>query len=253
MGKTKVTMNKPIYIGQAILDLSKLVIYEFHYDYMIPKYGKNLKLCYKDTDSLVYLIKIDDFYADIAGDVKERLDTSGYDKTDSRPLPVGFNKKVIGLMKDELGGKIMTELVALRAKLYACRKLDNKEDKKCKGINKCVVKKTISFDDYKNCLLDVKSKSIYRSQLMFRNNKHEIHTLEVTKVALNWDDDSQERWDKHISAWLQLIGLELFTRVYIAKLKSCKRFVTKLNESHNLQDAPFSLSNKYTYSVLVAS
>ena len=110
---------------------------------------------------------------------------------DSIPLPIGLNKKIIGLKKDELGGKIMTEFVALRAKLYACRKLDNQEDKKCKGIKKCVVKKTISFDDNKNCLLDSKSKSIYRSQMMFRNNNHKIHTVEVNKVALNRDDDKQ--------------------------------------------------------------
>ena len=104
---------------------------------------------------------------------------------------MGINKNVIGLMKDELGGKIMTEFVALRLKWYAYRKLDNKENKKCKGIKKCVVKKTISFDDYKNCLLDSKSKSIYKSQLMFRNNKHEIHTVEVNKVALNRHDDKR--------------------------------------------------------------
>ena len=100
MGKTKVTMNKQVYLGQALLDLSKLVMHEFHYDYMIPKHGKNLKLCYMDTDSLVYHIKKEYFYADIAGDVKERFDTSGYDKTDSRPSSIGLNKKVIGFMKD---------------------------------------------------------------------------------------------------------------------------------------------------------
>ena len=79
----------------------------------------------------------------------------------------------------------MTGFAALRPESYAARKLDNKEDKKCKGIKKCVVKKTISFDDYENCLLDSKSKSIYWSQLMFRNNKHEIHTVEVNKVAVS--------------------------------------------------------------------
>ena len=99
MGKTKVVMNKPVYLGQAILDLSKIVKYEFHYDYMKPKYGDNLTLCYMDTDSLVYDIKTEDFYEDIAGDIKERFDTSGYSKEDARPLPIGENKKVIGLMK----------------------------------------------------------------------------------------------------------------------------------------------------------
>ena len=86
-------------------------------------------------------------------------------------------------MKDELGSLIITEFVKLRPKLYAHKKLNGKNDKRYKGIKKCVVRKTISFDDYKNCLLDAKSKSTYRSQLMFRNNKHEIHTVEFNKVA----------------------------------------------------------------------
>ena len=119
MGKIKVVMNKPVYLGQAILDLSKIIMYEFHYDHMKPKYGNNLTLCYMDTDSLMYNIKTEDFYEDIAPDVETRFDTSGYSKKDAWPLPIGLNKKVIGLMKDELGGKIMTEFVALRPKLYA--------------------------------------------------------------------------------------------------------------------------------------
>ena len=144
MGEIKVVMKKPVYLGQAILDLSKIVMYEFHYDYMKPKYDdENLKLCYMDTDSLVYEIKTEDFYADIVDDVEEMFDTSGYDKKNPRPLPICLNKKVIGLMKDELGGKIMTEFVALRPKLYSYKKLDGLEDKKCKEIKKCVVKKTL--------------------------------------------------------------------------------------------------------------
>ena len=115
MGKIKVVMNKPVYLGQVILDLSKIVMYEFHYNYMVPKYHLDkLKLCYMDTDSLVYNIKTEDFYADITDDVETRFDTSAYNKKDARPLPIGKNKKVIGLMKDELGGKIMTESMALR-------------------------------------------------------------------------------------------------------------------------------------------
>ena len=136
MGKIKVVMNKPVYLGQAILDLSKIVMYEFHYDYMKRKYSDDkLTLCYMDTDSLIYDIETDDFYKDIADDVKDRLDTSGYNP--DRPLPVGLNKKVIGLMKDELGGGIMTEFVTLRPKMYAY-KTGSVESKKCKGIKKCV-------------------------------------------------------------------------------------------------------------------
>ena len=190
MGKIKVVINKLVYLGQAILDLSKIVTYEFHYDYMVPKYGlEKLKLCYMDTDSLVYDIKTEDFYEDIANDVEARFDTSGYSKTDFRPLPIGLNKKVIGLMKDVLGGKIMTEFVALRPKLYSYKKLGGSEDKKCKGIKKCVVKKTLTFEDYKTCLFNDSTE--YISQLTFRSAKHEVHTIEVHKVTLNRDDDKR--------------------------------------------------------------
>ena len=187
MGKIKVVMNKPVYLGQAILDLSKIMMYEFHYDYMIPKYGDRLKLCYMDTDSLVYNIKTENFYADIADEVPARFDTSGYCL--NRPPPVGLNKKVIGLMKDELGGAIMTEFVALRPKLYSYKKLDFSEYKKCKGIKKCVVKKTLTFEDYNTCLFNDSTE--YRSQLMFKSAKHEVHTTEVKKVTLNRDDDKR--------------------------------------------------------------
>ena len=190
MGKVKVVMNKPVYLGQAILDLSKLIMYEFHYDYMLLKYGKDLKLCYMDTDSFVYDIKTEDFYKDIAGDVETRFDTSGYvhDRPSSKMLPTGKNKKVIGLMKDEPGGEIMKEFVTLRPKMYGYR-VGNAEPKKCKGIKKCVVKKTITFDDYKNCLF--KGRNLYKSQLLFRSDKHEIKTLEVNKLALNSQDDKR--------------------------------------------------------------
>ena len=190
IGKIKVVMNKPVYLGQAILDLSKIVMYEFHYDYMVPKYGlEKLKLCYMDTDSLVYDIKTEDVYEDIANDVEARFDTSGYSKTDFKLLPIGLNKKVIGLMKDELGGKIMTEFVELRPKLYSYKKLGGSEDKKCRGIKKCVVKKTLTFEDYKTCLFNDSPKC--RSQLMSRSSNHEVHTIEVNKVTLDRDDDKR--------------------------------------------------------------
>ena len=192
MGRIKVVMNKPVYLGQAILDLSKTVMYEFHYDYMTQKYSSNslrsrLQLCYMDKDSLVYRIQTEDLYEDISEDVPARFDTSGY--IPDRPLPIGLNKKVIGLMKDELGGVILTEFIALRAKLYSYKVLSGAESKKCKGIKKCVVKKTLKFEDYKSCLFN--SDTIYRSQLMFRSMKHDIFTIEVNKVSLNRDDDKR--------------------------------------------------------------
>ena len=124
MKKVEVKMNKLIYLGQAILDISKTLMYEFCYGYIKPKYVNKASLCYMDTDSFIMHIKTEDFYKDIAGDVDKWFDTSNYDKNDNTPLPIGKNKKVIGMFKVELGGKIMIEFCALRAKAYAY-KLDD--------------------------------------------------------------------------------------------------------------------------------
>ena len=99
-------MNKPVYLGLSILDLSKTVIFEFWYDYVKPKYDENGKLCYRNTDSFIVHVKTDDIYKDIAEDVEARFDTSNFEI--ERPVPKVKNKKLIGLMKDELGGQIMT-------------------------------------------------------------------------------------------------------------------------------------------------
>ena len=145
--RTKVKMNKPIYLGLSILEISKLLMYEFWYGYMKPKYGDNVKLRYMDTDSFIMKIKTEDFYKVIANDVEKRFDTSNYEV--DRPLSTGKNKKVIGLMKDELGGRVITEFVALRPKTYSYLIDDCKEGKKTKGTKKCVIKRMIKFDYYK--------------------------------------------------------------------------------------------------------
>ena len=107
MKKSKVKMSKSIYLGMSILDISKTLVYEFRYDYIKPKNQDRAKLCYMDTDSFVIHITTEDFHEDFADDVEKWFDTSDYDKDDNRPLPIGWNKKVIDLFKDELGGKIM--------------------------------------------------------------------------------------------------------------------------------------------------
>ena len=145
MKQTKVKMNKPVYLGLSILEISKTLMYEFWYDYMKPKYVDNVKICYMDTDSFIMYIKTKDFYKDISNDVEKRFDTSNYEV--NRPLPTGKNKKVIGLMKDELGGKIMTEFVAFRPKTYSYLTDDCKKTKKAKGTKKCVIKRRLKFND----------------------------------------------------------------------------------------------------------
>ena len=152
MMKVKVKMNKPIYLGLSILDISKITMYEFWNDYVKIKYEDKARLCYMDTDSFVVNIKTKDFYKDIRQDVNKRLDTSNY--TFDRPLPTGINKKVIGLMKGELVGDIITEFVALRPKAYSYITNDFIEMKRAKGTKKCVVNKMSRFEDYKKCLFD---------------------------------------------------------------------------------------------------
>ena len=138
MKKTKAKMNKPIYFGLSILEISKILIYEFWYDYMKLKYNDNVRLCYMDTDSSIMNIKTNDFYKDISDDVDNRFHTSNYEV--KRPLPTGKNKKVIGLMKDELGGEIITKFIALRPKTYSYLTDNDKIDKKAKGTKKCITK-----------------------------------------------------------------------------------------------------------------
>ena len=151
------------------------------------KYGNNVKLCYMDTDSFIMSIKTEDFYQDIAIDVEKRFDTSNYGV--DRPLPTGKNKKVIGLMKDELGGKIITEFVALRPKTYSYLTDDYKEDKKAKETKKCVIKRMIKFNDYKNCLLN--DEVILKSQQRFKSKGHDVYTENVNKITLSSNDDKR--------------------------------------------------------------
>ena len=133
MKKTVIQANKAIYLGLAI---SKTRMYEYWYDNMKTKYGDNIKLCYMDTDSFIMHVKTEDFYEDIANDVEKNYDTI------ERPLPMGKNKKVIGLMKDELGGKIMKECIGLRPKCYSYLTDDGNVDKKAKGTKKMCDKKS---------------------------------------------------------------------------------------------------------------
>ena len=190
MKKTSLTMVKPVYLGMCILDLSKTIMFDFHYNYIKSKYGDKAKLLFSDTDSLMYEIETEDFYKDISGDVKDRFDTSDYPENHPSGIPTGINKKVLGKMKDEAAGKIIKEFVGLRAKLYSFVMYEGEEEiKKCKGIKKQVVKSSISHEDYKTCLLTGKEQ--LRKQNILRSYNHEVYTEEVNKVALSAMDDKR--------------------------------------------------------------
>lgn len=133
-------MKKPMYLGKVNLDLSKIVMYEFCYIYMKPK-------CNFVTQTLIHLFTTLTKMKDISNDFMLTFNKHGYSDKDDQSLPIGFNKKIIGLMKDKLNEKCMSEFVALRPKSYAQKKTDGKEDKKYKGTKKCVVKKTLRYLD----------------------------------------------------------------------------------------------------------
>ena len=186
MKKTSVKMNKPIYLELAILSLSKIKMYEYWYDEMKVKYDDRVRLCYMDTDSFIVHIKTEDFYEDVAKDVEKKHDTSNC--TVERSLPMGMNKKVTGMMKDELRGKIMKESIGLRPKCYSYLADDGRIDKKAKQ-KKCVIKSLIMFDNYSEGLKE--KKKILRSQQRFESDGHDVDTEEINKVALSYNNDKR--------------------------------------------------------------
>ena len=187
MKKTRVKMTKPLYLGMSILDISKILMYEFQYDYISLKYEDRAKLCYTDTDSFIIYIKTKNCFEDISNDVEKWFDTSNCDLNNKRPLPIGKNKKVPGLFNDELGGKIITEFFALRPKAYSYLYDDYNERKKSKGTKRCVIKQKLMFQNFKDGLFN--NKTIYRLQQRFKSYNHDVYTEEVNKTALSSNDD----------------------------------------------------------------
>ena len=173
----------------SILDISKTLMYEFLYNYLKPKYKDKATLCYMDTDSFVLNIFTEDFFEDINNDVERWFDTSNYDCNDKRPLPMGMNKKVIGMLKDKLGGKIMKEFCALRAKTYTYLMDDDSEKKKAKGIKRCLIRRRLMFENYEDSLFN--NRTILKSQLRFKSDHHNVYTKEVNKIALNSNYDKR--------------------------------------------------------------
>ena len=179
--KPKLKLDKPIFIGMSILDLSKQHMYKFYYDVMKPKYGDNIRMVYTDTDSFVFHTKTDDIYQDLK-EINDEMDFSGYDK--NHKCYDATNKKVLGKFKDECEGKITTGFIGLRPKCYAFKiHGDDKEYKKCKGTAKNTVKRKIRYDDYKKVLET--NEVIYRSFNSIRSKNHKIFSINTTKVSLN--------------------------------------------------------------------
>ena len=190
MKKTWLYYNKPVYLGMCILDLSKTLMYDFHYNYIKEKYVDKVKLLFTDTDSLMYEIETEDLYKDIIPDIVKWFDTSEFQENHPSGLPTGINKKVIGMMKDEACGKIIQEFIGLRAKLYSFKiHEDPSEYKKCKGIKKNVLKRCITHEDYKKCLFSEKEQMVNMN--LIRTHDHNLYSETVNKITLSANDDKR--------------------------------------------------------------
>ncbi|XP_068753693.1 uncharacterized protein [Montipora capricornis] len=184
--KETLTLNRPAYVGMCILDLSKTLMYDFHYNYIKQKYGSKAKLLFTDTDSLTYEIQTSDAYQDFWND-KDKFDNSDYSQ-DSQYFDK-TNKKVIGKFKDEAAGIPITEFVGLRSKMYSYMKDNDKGGKTAKGIKKNIIKKNITHENYKNVLFN--SEQMQHTMKTIRSNLHQLGSYELNKVSLSCFDDKR--------------------------------------------------------------
>jgi len=190
MNKISITMNRPLYIGMSILDLSKTLMYDFHYNKMVNYYGReNIGIAYTDTDALLYWIKTEDMYRDLKEfPYTDEFDFSDYPE-DHPNYDQGRNKKVLGKFKDEANGKIIDEFVGLMAKMYAFKTVENDVTKKAKGVKKICLKKDLSFDNYKRCLLE--NEVSYVKVNSIRSFNHQLYSISERKKALSSYDDKR--------------------------------------------------------------
>ena len=199
--KTEVYFNKPIYVGQAILDISKTLMFDFHYNYIKKKYGQKAELLMTDTDSLMYLVQKDDVYYDIKKDVKKKFDTSNFPDVHPSGIATGVNEKVVGMFKNEAAANNITHFVGLSSKLYSylmeikygkngkLKEPEEDEIRKAKGVKKNVIKKSLTFEDYKKCLFS--EEKVLQEMNIIRSKNHDIYSMNVNKVALSSNDDKR--------------------------------------------------------------
>ena len=184
--KEQLTLNRPAYIGMCILDLSKTLMYDFHYNYIKKRYGSKAQLLFTDTDSLCYEIETDDIYEDLWQD-KHIFDNSDYPK-DSQFFDTS-NKKVIGKFKDEAASIPITEFVGLRSKMYSYIKENKNGNKTAKGIKKNIINNELKHINYKDTLL--KNKQLYHQMKTIRGQNHQLASYELNKVSLSCYDDKR--------------------------------------------------------------
>lgn len=193
--KETLTLNRPAYVGMCILDLSKTLMYDFHYNYIKKKFDK-AKLLFTDTDSLTYEIETDDVYKDFWVD-KDKFDNSNY--LENSPFFDKLNKKVIGCFKDEAAGIPVVEFVGLRSKMYSYLKDSGKEERTAKGIKKAVIRKELVHENYKSTLFE--GKQMFHKMKTIRSEHHQIGSYEINKVSLSCFDDKRYLLNDGISSF----------------------------------------------------
>ncbi|XP_076665104.1 uncharacterized protein LOC143367321 [Andrena cerasifolii] len=179
--KLEVKFNKPIYVDMCILDISKICLYEFRHEYTSPLHAQICKILYTDTDSLICHIQCEDIYETMKHNIDRFTDNTYTPVTRKYCNMPRLNKKIPRLMKDENNGAIMTEIVGLRAKMYALRVDGKKDTKKAKGVKTNVIARTITFDDYAQCLQ--KEIEMVRRQSCIRSKLHNVYTILKSKIA----------------------------------------------------------------------
>ena len=194
--KESLFLNRPAYVGMCILDLSKTLMYDFHYNYIKQKYNDKAKLLFTDTYSLTYEIETEDAYKDFWND-KEKFHNSDY-PTESKFFDK-TNKKVIGKFKDEAPGTPIIEFLGLRSKMYSYLKDNQNVGKTAKGIKKNIIKKVITHENYKETLFG--NKQIYHSMKTIRSKKHELGSYEINKVSLSCFDDKRYLLEDGINSY----------------------------------------------------
>ena len=194
--KETLTLNRPSYVGFCILDISKTLMYNFHYNTIKKKYGPKAILLFTDTDSLTYEIETNDIYQDFLNE-KDKFDNSDYSK--SSPFYYDYNKKVIGKFKDEASGIPIIEFIGLRSKMYSYVKDNNQIDKKAKGIKKNVIKNDITHENYKQTLFN--NQQMHHTMKTIRSNNHQLESYEINKVSLSCFDDKRYIHDDGIRSY----------------------------------------------------
>ena len=183
---SKPTLNRPAYVGMCIVDLSKTLMYDFHYNYIKNKCGDRARLLFTDTDSLTYEIETEDVYQDVWYD-KDKFDNSNY--PENSPYHDKTNKEVIGKFKDEAASIPIVEFVGLKSKMYIYIKNDEKGRKTAKGIKKNVIKNDLKHEDYKNVLLN--NKQLHHKMKTIRSQEHQLGSHEMNKISLSCFDDKR--------------------------------------------------------------